>query len=883
MRGAIHYFSENTTLDKSANLTLLGIRGRQANWLAGLKAPILPGFAIDATLAAGLAGENIIEEIAPFLEKCGKDTGRRFGNADSPMLVKLVISPNLAIADYPILHNIGLARDTFAGFARETCERFASREVCFMLKGALAVEMRLAALDERTEDAAALAAAITEAEALLEGESAPSGLAIMERFEPLLPEGFFDSATKQLELILAAASELLRLDGQNDGDTAIIVQPMAYGNRGEGSCSGSFFTRDIVTGEKRLQGKFFEQAFDESGGAGGEDINKIDARALKRLKQIAQALEDETRSIRQIRFAIEGGRLWLIDQRAVEAKSAASLVRLLLELNERGIADDAFVVAAVTPEQLSEVLHPVLDAPSAKNIKSSAGGIAGAPGAAVGRAYFSAASLLEARRAAQRRGEDARCILVSPATYAGDVKAIEASCAVLSCEGGYAAHASVVARQYGKVSLVRADMKITGKEAAIGGNTVREGDYISLNVPYYGDCAVYFGKAALIEPAPAASGLLGFIAIARSFVRGFRVRANADSPKDAELAFSFGAEGVGLCRTEHMFFSSERINVFREMLMARTGEERASALEELRQMQTEDFYGIFKAMSGHEVAIRLLDSPLHEFMPRNQHELAEFMRYLAEKEGGEAAITQAEVQARIDAAAEENPMLGRRGLRIAISCPEIYAMQARAIFEAAYRLKAEGGEARPEIMVPLVMNFRELKQIVYGKKIEGAAFEGIADIEKSVRAACGQEPLDYRIGAMIELPAAALGAGEIARYAQAFSFGTNDLTQATLGLSRDDFSAFMPDYTMYDLLDGNPFAVLDPSVKELVEVAVRRGREARPTLVAGLCGEHGARAENIKFCMEAGLDYVSCSPYSVPMAILAIAQAEIAAAKAKGR
>lgn len=880
MSGSIHYFSEKETVSKNTDMNLLGIRGRRANEFAELKLPILPGFVIDSALAADLGEADIMAEIAPYLEKCGKDTGKYFASAENPMLVKLVISPNLVIANYPTLHNFGLAKDTFEGFARDIGMEFASHEVCFMLKGVFSVERRRAELEERPIEVEAFDAAIKEISALMDGGAVPSGLGVMEKYANLLPAGFFDSARRQLEIMLGEVSAMLRLDEQNDSDTAIVVQPMVYGNRGKDACSGDFFTRNIVTGEKKLQGMFFEQEFDEAGSSAGKDINKIDPAVLKRLQQIAWMLEDETRDIRQIRFTIENGRLWLIDQRTVEAKSTISQVKLLLDLNQRKIVDDAHVVSAVKPEQLSEILHPVIDLSSAKGFKSSSGGIAGAPGAAVGRAYFSTDALLEARRAAQKSGEDTRCILLMPATYAGDVKAIEVSAGVLSSEGGYAAHASVVARQYGKISLVRPDMAIRGKKAVIDGVTISEGDYISLNVPYYGDSTVYFGKASLIEPDPETSGLLDFIALANSFVRDFHVRANADSPKDAELAFKFGAEGVGLCRTEHMFFNGERINVFREMLMANDRSERAATLKKLQKMQTEDFYGIFKAMAGNEVTIRLLDSPLHEFMPHNPAELAEFMAYL--EGSGAAKITKAEVQAKIDAVTEINPMLGHRGCRIAISYPEIYEMQVRAIFEAAYKLKGEGGEVHPEIMVPIIMNFRELKQIVYGKKIEGGSYQGIVDIEKSVRSALKAEPLDYRIGTMIELPAAALGAGEIARYAQFFSFGTNDLTQTTLGLSRDDFNAFMPDYTMYDLVDGNPFAVLDPSVKELIDVAVRRGREARPNLVAGLCGEHGARPENIKFCMESGLNYVSCSSYSVPIALLAIAQAEIAAAKSEG-
>ena len=359
----------------------------------------------------------------------------------------------------------------------------------------------------------------------------------------------------------------------------------------------------------------------------------------------------------------------------------------------------------------------------------------------------------------------------------------------------------------------------------------------------------------------------------------FHVRANADSPRDAQLALGFGADGIGLCRTEHMFFNEKRINSFREMILAPSETERKKVLDKLQKLQTEDFYGIFKAMDGKEVTIRLLDAPLHEFLPHNDAELDGFVKYLATQK---KKVNKKDLAAEIEKLSEINPMLGHRGCRIAITYPEIYAMQIKAIFEAAYKLKKEKVDVRPEIMIPLIMNFRELKQIIYGKKIEGHTYAGIASIAEEVKAAVKGGDLDYKVGTMVELPASALSADEIAKYAEFFSFGTNDLTQTTLGLSRDDFNSFMPDYTMYDLIDGNPFAVLDSRVRDLIEIAIQRGKLTRPDLHLGLCGEHGARPENVRFCMEAGLNYVSCSSYSVPIALLSIAQVELENAEKAG-
>jgi pyruvate,orthophosphate dikinase len=322
-----------------------------------------------------------------------------------------------------------------------------------------------------------------------------------------------------------------------------------------------------------------------------------------------------------------------------------------------------------------------------------------------------------------------------------------------------------------------------------------------------------------------------------------------------------------------MFFKADRIHMFREMLLSSNDKDRAKALDKLQVMQRDDFYGIFKVMAGKEVTIRLLDSPLHEFMPHNEDELTAYMAHVEKTK--KKKPSKPEIVAQIDALHEFNPMLGHRGCRIAVSYPEIYAMQIKAIFEAVYKLHAEGVDARPEIMIPIVMNASELKLIAYGKKIEGANYKGIVDIEEDFRKEKEAKPVEFKIGTMIELPAAALGAGEIARYGSFFSFGTNDLTQTTLGISRDDFTAFMPDYTLFDLIQGNPFSTLDPRVKELIALAAARGRLTRPDLVCGLCGEHGANPANVRFCMEAGLDYVSCSPYSVPIALLAVVQAEL--------
>ncbi|RKX79872.1 MAG: pyruvate, phosphate dikinase [Spirochaetes bacterium] len=872
MKNNIHFFSSEGLSKKNIPAEKIGMRGRQAVDFALLNLPILPGFIIDSEVAAYLEdSENLIKNLKSNIKKLEEHTGKEFGNPEKPLLLKIVISSNLAIAHYPTLHNYGLTDETIPGFNGFVGKNFGFHEILFLINGNLEIEEKIAELEKREKDLEKIRSVIDSLSKDMEKEEKPEErIKTIERYKSMLDERFFSDAYIQLEIALKRISRMLKYDEMNNDDTAILVQPMVYGNYGKDSASGMFFTRDIVTGEKKLSGFFSENKFDTIESE-GKDINKLGKNYLKELESIARTVEDHFREIRSIRFTIENHKVWLIDQRPVMIKSAQADIQTLLDLNKRKVVDDEYVIKTVNPNQLHEILHPVLNRNSVRDLKVIKGGICGAPGAAIGRVFFTTDSLLEAYKLAQVRGEDTRFILCMPATFAEDVKAIEVAKGVLSSEGGYSAHASVVARQYGKVSLVNTGMRIHSKKATIGDINLKEGDYVTLNVPQYGEPELFLGKGELIEPDPESSGLIDLISIIKKFVNDFHVRANADKPRDAALALKFGAEGIGLCRTEHMFFEADRINVFREMIISGSTEDREKTLKKLKNMQRDDFYKIFKIMEGREVTIRLLDAPLHEFLPHNEDEMNAFMEYLKKRKDA-PEISKNELKAIIDGLSEFNPMLGHRGCRIAISYPEIYEMQIQAIFEAAFTLRKENIEVHPEIMIPLIMNENELKIIVYGKKIEGKYLKGIKDIEKEVREKMNAEPIPYKIGTMIELPVAALGAGSIAKYAQFFSFGTNDLTQTTIGLSRDDFNSFMPDYTQFDILNGNPFQVLDDHVKELIEIAARRGKMTRPDIVTGLCGEHGAVPENIKFCMETGLDYVSCSSYSVPIANLAVAQ-----------
>jgi len=875
MDTAVHFFSRNNFVKRKKTWERFGIRGKQAMEFAELDLPIVPGFILDSKIAAHLDTYDLAGNVVQYIEKCEKETGKKYNDPENPLLLKVVVSPNLAIVHYPTLHNFGLTDETLQGFADYVGEDFSHHEMLFCIHGLFQVEKRIAEIKEDQKNIKVYADRIDELDNVLNNNASLATFKKkIKELRPLFPKEFFTDAYEQLYYSLRRVSMLLKIDELDNEDAALLVQPMVYGNYGSDSGSGEYSTRNPVTGEGKIHGWYVPDTFD-SEERKGQDILKLSPKYVKELEKTARTVEDHFTEIRSIRFTIENKKLWFVDQRPLLNKSTQSDIKLLLDLYGRKIIKDPHLIHGIKPEQLNEILHPIIQPESVKSFKSVSGGISGAPGAAIGRIYFTTDGLLEAHRNAQQQGEDTRMILCMPATFADDVKAIEVATGVLSSEGGYSAHASVVARQYGKVSLVYKDIQFNNSSAKIGSHTVKEGDLITLQVPHYGDANIYFGKAELIEPDPKDSGLLEFIDIVKKSVSGFQVRVNADSERDSKLAVQFGAEGIGLCRTEHMFFKEERINVFRQMILSENEEERRKVLGQLKQMQLDDFYHIFKVMDGKEVTIRLLDAPLHEFLPHNKEQTKAFVAFMQEK-AKKKNITEKHVQKQSESLQEFNPMLGHRGCRIAVSYPEIYEMQVEAIFEAAFKARKEGKKVFPEIMIPLIMNSDELKLIIYGKKIEGQTYQGLSVIEPRVRERLKEsKPMEHRFGTMIELPVAALSAGEIARYAEFFSFGTNDLTQTTIGLSRDDYTSFMPDYTLFDIIPNNPFQVLDPNVKELIGTAVRRGKMTRPGLSTGLCGEHGAIPQNIRFCMDAGLHYVSCSVYSVPIALLAVAQEKI--------
>ena len=869
MSEPVYTFTGSKYVSDPELIEVLGTRGKRMFELVSIDAPIAPGFIFaNDFLDKIIADPTFAEETySSSLSEMETIMGKKFNDPDNPLIVKVVESPTLNLVNtLSTIHNIGLGDSTVEGFAKYVGSDFAYREYANMIQRIYKLEL----LDENlpADRKARLKTAMNDLEGCSNRTSAEK---IIGEYRDLLPKEIYTDMRAQLLYVIKLFNTQFKQNASSN-DSCLLVQAMVFGNYGENSGFGSFHTHHIITGASGIQGEYYKNSFDTRSG-NQMPLEKVDGELFEQLQRLGDKLEEGFKEIRHVRFTVENGRLWIIDQSPVINKSTQAEIQTLLDLQKRGAIDKEYIINAIKPGRLSEILHSTLDISSVEKFQSVSGGIPGAVGAAVGQVYFDTERLITAHKRALQEGRDGACILAMPSTFAEDVKAIEVGRGVISSEGGYASHAPVVARSLGKVAMVHPTMRFGDNWMEIDGVRVKEGDYITLNVPYYDDPTIYFGQAQLTQPTPEGSGLLELLEIIQEFLTDFDVHANADQPKDAELALTFRAKGIGLCRTEHMFFHADRIQRFRSMIIAGSLEERLSALEKLGDFQTDDFYGLFKIMKGLPVTIRLLDAPLHEFLPHSEDSMDEFVGYFQKQYPD---ISREEIAARCDLLREFNPMLGHRGVRIAISYPEIYNMQARAIFRAAYKLQKEGIKAMPEIMVPIVMTANELKTIRNGKLIEGKSIVGIRDIEQEVRQAMGiDHPIEYQIGTMIELPAAALQADSIGRYADFFSFGTNDLTQTTNGLSRDDFNNFLPDYNQFDLLVENPFQVLGEQVREMISIAAERGRLVRPSLKLGLCGEHGAEPVNIPFAYDIGLNYVSCSPYGIPIAKLAIAQMNI--------
>jgi len=653
--------------------------------------------------------------------------------------------------------------------------------------------------------------------------------------------------------------------------TAVNVQAMVFGNTGPASGSGVAFTRDPASGEKVFYGEFLMNAQGEDVVAGVRTpdpvakLKKVMPKAHKELEAIRAKLEKHFRDMQDFEFTIEERKVFMLQTRNGKRTGLAA-VRIACEMVKEKLINWKTAVNRVPAEQLDQVLAPIFDAATLKKTKVIAKGLPAGPGAATGRIYFNA----DRAEAAAAKGQSV--MLVRVETSPEDLRGMIAANGILTARGGVSSHAALVARQMGKVCVCGAAKLIVdyGKRTlTVGKLKFKEGDYVSID----GTSGEIYAGEVKTAPSEVVQGLLENNAKAKrgrtyknyNQLMGWcdkaakmQVRTNADTPEQVKNAISFGATGVGLCRTEHMFFEGDRIDVMRQMILAENETDRRKAVKKLLPFQRKDFEGIFKALNGLPATIRLLDPPLHEFLPHDQKQIAALAKKMK--------VKPAEIQRRVNDLHEFNPMLGHRGCRLAISYPEIAEMQAQAIFEAAANVQKKGIKVQPEVMVPLVGFRRELE--LQSDIIHRVAKEVSA--KKKVK-------FNYLVGTMIEVPRGALTADEIAEVAQFFSFGTNDLTQTTMGMSRDDSGSFLPNYQEQDIIGNNPFAVIDQTgVGQLMEIAVKKGRSTRPKIKLGICGEHGGEPSSVKYCHTLGLNYVSCSPFRVPTARLAAAQAALA-------
>ncbi|WP_289628239.1 pyruvate, phosphate dikinase [Hydrogenibacillus sp. N12] len=875
----VYHFHEGDGTMKA----LLGGKGAGLAEMTRAGLPVPPGFTITTEAcreyfaAGGVLAPDLLAEVDAAIAELEARTGKRFGDPDNPLLVSVRSGAPISMPGMmDTILNLGLNDAVAAGLARLTGDaRFAydayRRFIQMFANVVLGLEhARFEAIieDEKRRrgvetdpelPAEAWQAVIREFLALVEKETKRPFPTEPREQLVLAIRAVFDSWNNPRAIVYRKLHKIPDTLG-----TAVNVQMMVFGNMGDTSGTGVAFTRNPSTGENVLYGEFLLNAQGEDVVAGIRTPQPIAAlrevmpEVYAEFERIARRLEAHYRDMQDIEFTIEKGKLYLLQTRNGK-RTARAAVKIAVDMVREGLIDEREALRRITPEMIDQLLHRRIDPNAPRTVLAK--GLPASPGAATGIVVFDA----DEAEARGKRGE--AVILVRPETTPDDIHGLAVAQGVITSRGGMTSHAAVVARGMGKPAIVGAEglkIDLEAETFRAGDVVVKKGDVISMDGA---TGEILLGAVALVEPEPDPEfeTLLGW---ADRF-RRLGVRANADTPEDAARARAFGAQGIGLCRTEHMFMAADRLPVVREMILAETPEERAAALEKIRPMQEEDFYGIFKAMAPYPVTVRLLDPPLHEFLPKYEELLLEVDRLAREPQADPARLQEKQALLRkVRALKEENPMLGLRGCRLGILYPEVYAMQAEAIFRAAFRLRQEGVPANVEIMIPLVGHANELARL---REVVDAAYRKVAE-------AFGAE-MPYLVGTMIEVPRAALTADEIGRVADFFSFGTNDLTQTTLGVSRDDAEGkFLHVYVEEKILPDNPFVTLDAGgVGKLVEMGLRLGREANERLKVGVCGEHGGDARSIRFFHGAGLDYVSASPYRVPLARLAAAQAAIEA------
>jgi len=856
--------------------SILGGKGANLAEMSNLGIPVPPGFTISAEVCRYFYdhGEEypsgLEKQIMAALRKLEQVTGKKFGGSDNPLLVSVRSGAAVSMPGMmDTILNLGLNQKTLQGLIKRTQNpRFgwdAYRRFIQMFGNVvdgiehqkfehiLTEIKKKKGLKEDTElTAEDWQEVVTEYKKLYQ----------VEKGSPF-PEDPKEQLNRAITAVFKSwnnprAIEYRRINKIDETEvigTAVNVQAMVFGNMGDDSGTGVAFTRNPSTGEKKPYGEYLMNAQGEDVVAGIrtpktlEALKEDNSEVYQQLLAIFAKLEKHYRDMQDVEFTIEDGKLYLLQTRTGK-RTAAAAVKIAVDMVKEGLIDEKTAVLRVEPEKLDQLLHPTLDPEKKGQFKVLARGLPASPGAVSGKVVFTAEDAVDWAE----NGE--KVILVRTETSPEDIAGMNAALGILTARGGMTSHAAVVARGMGKCCVAGCEEIVVSekeKQFRVAEIVVKEGDIITLD----GSTGeVFLGQVPTIEPQ-----LSGDFAVLMKWADKYRklgVRTNADTPKDAQVARNFGAEGIGLCRTEHMFFEEDRIFAVRQMIVADNEEQRRAALEKIFPMQKSDFKQLFEIMEGLPVKIRLLDPPLHEFLPKEERDITALAK--------ELGISERKLKERVEGLHEFNPMMGHRGCRLGITYPEIYQMQVRAIIEAAGELKKEKGiEIEPEIMIPLVGEVNELK----------ALREKLIPVIKKTIARLGVK-LEYQIGTMIEIPRAALTADEIAQEAEFFSFGTNDLTQMTFGFSRDDSGKFLKDYLEQKILPEDPFRSVDQTgVGKLMQMAVELGRKTRKDLNVGICGEQGGDPATIEFCHRIGLDYVSCSPYRVPIARLAAAQAAI--------
>ncbi|TPW30653.1 pyruvate, phosphate dikinase [Pararhizobium mangrovi] len=891
MTKLIYAFGRGRAEGDARQTALLGGKGAALAEMSRIGLPVPPGLTLTSdvcrqfyegghVLPAGLMGQ-----VKAGLATLGAQTGQRFAGTTAPLLLSVRSGAARSMPGMlDTVLNIGLNDETVVAlgansgdprFAFDSYRRLLQRygdTVMGVDQGVFEEIVREACHDAGVESEAGLAASalkslVARFKAAIEAEAGMP-----------FPQDAHTQLSGAISAVLSSwmSSRAIAYRRLNDipemPGTAVTLQAMVFGNRGRHSATGVAFTRDPSTGERRLYGEYLPGAQGEDVVAGthtplaltdaapssaerpaGRSLARAMPETFKAFAAACDRLERHYRDVQEVEFTIEEGRLWILQTRRAKRTAQAGL-RIAVEMVDEGLINEREAVSRVDPASLEHLLHPMVDPNGAVDVVAA--GLPASPGAAAGEIVFTS------EEAMARAAKGIATVLVRPETSPDDIRGMNAAEAILTTRGGMTSHAAVIARGMGKpcvtgAASLRLDVeagRLTG-----GGFDLKAGDIVTLDGS---GGRVLAGTVEMIKPEPsgAFARLLGWA----DTIRRLRVRGNAETPADARAAHRFGAEGIGLCRTEHMVFEGERARLMREVILAPDEAGRRASLAELLPLQRADFVELFEIMQGQPVTIRLLDPPLHEFLPGSEEEITEVARGMR--------VPAERLRRRIAELGESNPMLGHRGCRLAISYPEIAEMQAQAILEAATEAAARtGAPVVPEIMVPLVSLRRELDFV---KARVDAVAEAVA-VQTGIR-------VEYLVGTMIELPRAALRADAIAETAEFFSFGTNDLTQTTLGISRDDSAAFLPDYLREGIIERDPFVTIDvDGVGDLMRMASERGRAVRPELRLGISGEHGGDPASIRFCEEIGLDYVSCSPYRVPIARLAAAQSAIAAEAAR--